>query len=83
MRRLILHVDRVVLRGVAIGDVGAFTVGLQEELTRVLDAPAMFATVADADHHPPRRNTIDIPPAASATLIGQCVARGISKGLAR
>ena len=84
MKRVILHIDRLVLRGVSVDDQRSFESSLEEELARVLDNSLTLGSIrAGGAHEPLRRNHIHIPCDAGAYRVGKCVARGITGALTR
>ena len=76
MRRVTLHIDRVVLRGVQVDDRKSFADGLQAELAR-----AFRGDVTLASQPPPAR--IHLQHGAGAGSVGKTLARGIAGVLKR
>ncbi|MGF1643976.1 MAG: hypothetical protein ACFCUJ_10050 [Thiotrichales bacterium] len=81
MNRVILHIDRLVLRGVAPDDRVAVAAALQAELTRLLASPDGAARFTPWDRHARvRLGAIDLPDAPRPTQLGAAVARRIVGG---
>jgi hypothetical protein len=84
MRRVILHIDRLVLRGVRVDDQRSFEAALEKELVRILNNfPTFVSTDAGGSHESLRRNHIHIPRNASAARVGKCVGQGIAEAVTR
>jgi hypothetical protein len=82
MKRLVIHVDRLILRGFNPGDGGAVAASLQRELRRGLLGPDA------ATHLASRENTarlvvpkMRVSERAQPRGIGALAARGIARGL--
>lgn len=83
MTRLVLHVDRLVLRGIDGADPRALAAGLQAELQQLLSAPgAVQALVATGDQARVRGAPVPVPRDAGRQA-GQAIATSIAKGVAR
>jgi hypothetical protein len=82
MRRVLVHIDRLVLKGFAHADRHALAEGLREELARQLTEPGLAVRLAsrsrsdrvDAGH-------VGIGPAGSLRPVGAQIALGIAKGI--
>jgi hypothetical protein len=84
VRRIVVHIEHLVLKGFRHEDRHAIATGLQRELKRLLEAPGMPQRLARSDN-PPRLRVGPVIVAADATLqrIGAAIAKGIGKGLRR
>jgi hypothetical protein len=84
MKRIILHIDRLVLNGFPADDRDAIAAGLQTELGRLLAEPAMaerlgtLGNVARVRTDPAR-----VAPSAPPEISGTAVARAIVNGVSR
>ncbi len=70
MTRLVVHIDKLVLRGVARGDAAAFSDALQQELQRVLAERGQLRPLIDGGDRArlaPARTTIAAGSGAAAT----------------
>jgi hypothetical protein len=84
MKRVIVHIDRLALQGIAGADPRAFAGGLHDALTRVLgtaDATRRFAALGAV----PRLTTepVRVRPGAQPRALGAAVARGIGRAVER
>lgn len=81
MTRLVLHIDRLVLRGIEPHDAKAISAGLQAELQRRLATPgAVDALVEGGDRARLRlqTHTAGQAPASGARALGRAIADGIT-----
>jgi hypothetical protein len=78
MNRVVLHIDRLVLRGFDRDDQTGIAEGLREELGRLLATP-QAAQALMAQHSVPRLKiaALRIAPGARATAVGEQTAQGI------
>lgn len=80
--RVVIHIDRLLVRGLHVADVPSFTAALEQELARVIAISPSFGnpqlTIA-AEHS--RRARAVVPRVASADRLGASVARGIAGAL--
>ncbi|KXK01190.1 MAG: hypothetical protein NBKEAIPA_01099 [Nitrospirae bacterium] len=84
MRRVIVKIDQLALKGFRYEDRHAIAQGLQEQLALLFAEPGMaerLASLGDVPHL--RTKAISIPGEASPRLTGTDVADGIGKGLMR
>jgi hypothetical protein len=82
MTRVILHLDRVVLSGLRVDDLPAFTAGLERELARTFRLPgALDGLPRGASAGRVRRGEIRLPRELRADRIGRQVARGVAGAL--
>ena len=80
MKRVSVHIDRLVLHGFARADGEAIASGLREQLARVLeDANALRALTASGDVPRLRARSVQIDRGARAVAIGEDVARAITE----
>jgi hypothetical protein len=82
VRRVVIHIDRLVVRGLDVADVPSFTAALEQELARVV---AISSSVGNprfgiAAQHSRRAQAV-LPRVANAERLGACVARGIAGAL--
>ena len=85
MKRLVLHVERLVLRGVPYPDRHAIANALQAELSRLLARPeADSSRIAAVDSAPPAR-PVAAPIARDATpaQLGRAVAGAVGSRIGR
>jgi len=83
MKRVVLHVDRVVVRGLHISDRRSFAVALETELATFLNGAAIERLTQGDARARYSREPACIPEAAGAGEVGRCVARGIAGALQR
>jgi hypothetical protein len=75
MRRVVLHVDRLLLRGFARGDAAALSAGLRAELQSLLGGEAAVAALSlHQGSHVVRAGTVRVPDGSSAGAVGRAVA---------
>jgi hypothetical protein len=80
MNRVIVHIDRLVLKGFRHEDRHAIAEGLQQELGRVFSAPGAarhLSTLGDTARV--RVGGVDIPSGSTPQRTGAQVAQGIGK----
>lgn len=84
MTRVVVHIDRLVLKGFRPRDAQAIASGLQQELSRAFAAPdaarrlAAMASVSRLQLH-----GVSVGPGATAQRVGQRVAQGIGQEISR
>lgn len=84
MRRVIVTIDRLTLKGVRYEDRHAVAQGLQEQLTALFAEPGMAERLVSMGDVPRlRAGSVSVPAEASARQTGADVADGIGKGLMR
>lgn len=82
MRRVIVNIDRLVLKGVRFEDRHAIAQGLQEQLTRLLSEPGMAERLVNIGDLPRLRIApVSIPAERGVGQTGMDVADGIGRGL--
>jgi len=82
MSRVVVHIERLVLRGFGHGQQAAIAAGLQRELQRLLAAGGRATDLAGAgDLARLRVAPLQIRPGATAAEIGAQAARGIGNGM--
>lgn len=84
MRRVIVTIDRLTLKGVRYEDRHAVAQGLQEQLAALFAEPGMAERLVSLGDVPRlRAGPVSVPAEASARQTGTDVANGIGKGLMR
>jgi hypothetical protein len=79
MRRVVLHIDRLVLRGFEPGQRHAVAQGLQAELARQLAEPgAAQQWVSRGDVAHVAAGVVRIVPGAQPSAVGEQAARGVA-----
>lgn len=78
MTRLVLHIDRLVLRGLGRVDAAAAAGALQAELQRLLAADAGAALRAQAGAPVLRAGLVRLPAGTDAGALGQALAARIA-----
>jgi hypothetical protein len=78
MTRVVLHINRLVLRGVERGDAEAVSTALQAQLQAQLSADAGAAWRGLAGTHRLRAAQVTLPPDADAAALGSAVAVSIA-----
>lgn len=80
MKRVVVHIDRLVLNGFRREDRHAIAAGLEQELGRVFsDREAVSALRDRGDLSRARVNGVQFEPDAKPRQVGESVARGIGK----
>ncbi|MCY1273850.1 hypothetical protein D9M68_327600 [compost metagenome] len=79
MTRIVLHIDRLLLRGIAQGDVEAFSEALQGELQRLLGAVGS-AALQDVTPRARKADRLRLGGPASMAVLGRTVAARIVGG---
>ena len=73
-----LHLERLVLRGIARSDAVQVASGLETELRRLLvDSESVASLSASADIHRPIASRIRQPAKGGTVALGRAIARGI------
>jgi hypothetical protein len=84
MRRVVLHVDRLVLRGIARADAEAVSAGLRTELRSLLAGPEAVAALGALRALPAvQAGRARLPQDADAASVGRAVAGRIVQGAKR
>ena len=84
MRRVIVHIDRLVLKGFRPGDRHAIAQGLQEQLTNLLSAPGMAEQLTQMQSDPRlRAGSMNIAADAKAQQVGMAIANKLGQGIGR
>jgi len=82
MKRVVLHIDSLILNGFRHEDRHAIAAGLQQELTRLLTDPqAAQQLTVNGDVARLRVGNIQIGQNSQPQRVGSQVARGIGKGM--
>ena len=83
MKRVVVHIDRLVLKGFRHEDRHAVAAGLQQELERVFaDRDAVSVLSAMGDRPRLRVGGVNIAHGSPPQRVGEHVARGIGKEIA-
>jgi hypothetical protein len=81
MRRVVLHIDRLLLRGFPRGDAAAVTEGLRTELQSLLgDNAAVAALSRHQESSVVRGGTVRVPHGGSPGAVGRAVAARVVRG---
>lgn len=82
MSRIVLHIDRLVLRGIDPHDTAALSSAVQGELQRLLAEPGSAAALA-ANSNRARVTSANLPLPASGNdrVLGRAIAVGVNRGL--
>lgn len=83
MRRIVLHIDRLVLRGIDHADAGAVRAALEAELRRRLAAPGTREALARPPAARVDAGRVRLPPGAKPASLGRASARLIARGITR
>jgi hypothetical protein len=80
-----VHIDRLVLRGVAAHERHLVAAGFERELARRLADPALLARLATGvgTVRPSLRATVQVRAGGSPLALGAAAATGVGEGLAR
>lgn len=82
MTRIVLHIDRLVLRGIAPKDARAVSAGVRAELQRLLGEPgAAAALAAGGDRFRVRTAPTPLASDTSAAATGRRIAASIVNGV--
>ncbi|CAH1388053.1 hypothetical protein [Candidatus Nitrotoga sp. M5] len=82
MKRVVLHIDRLVLKGFRNEDRHGIAEGLQQELTRLItDSQVAQQLAVNGDVSRLRVGSIQIDQGAKPQKIGLQVAQGIGRGM--
>jgi hypothetical protein len=81
MKRVVLHIDRLLLRGFARSDVAAVSAGMRSELQSLLsDDAAVAALSRHQASHVLQSGTVRVMHGGSAAAVGHAVAGRIVRG---
>lgn len=84
MKRVDLHIDRLILRGFRPEDARGVAAGMRDELARMLSEPnAAQRLTANGDVPRLRIGGVQIGKGAKPRQVGLTVAQGIGKGMKR
>jgi hypothetical protein len=77
--KIVLYIDRLVLRGIDVADAGALAQALQSELQGLLAAPGVASTWASqGSAHALRADSVTVAHQADATALGRAAAGAIA-----
>lgn len=84
MKRIVVHIDKLVLKGFEPGEQQRISRDLQAELGRLLAAPAAYGQLASLGHIPRLRVGNDAAahgemPASTGISAARAIARGLSR----
>ena len=75
MRRIVLHIDTLVLRGIARADATAVSAGVQAELRRRLAEPGAARSLTEGGHRDRIRvGTVHVAAATGGRAMGRAIA---------
>ena len=80
MSRIVLHIDRLVLRGIGDGDARAFAAGLERELRRQLASQGGTSLAAGGDRDRVRVPRLTVPSRQPPASMGRAVAGAVLRG---
>ena len=78
MKRIVLHIDRLVLRGVERGDAAAVSAALQAELQSLLSPEGAGTLATQGSVHALQAGRVRLPPGADAPALGRALASRIA-----
>jgi hypothetical protein len=82
MRRIVVRIDSLVLKGIRYEDRHAISAAVQQELARALAAPGTAHELAAMGSAPAlRAGTVDVAPSASVRDVGSAAARRMAQTL--
>jgi hypothetical protein len=82
MRRIMVHIDNLVLKGFRYEDRYAFAAALQDELTRVMTVPGAAQQLAGLGSMPQMRiGNVNVGAITQPQQVGSQTARAIGRGL--
>lgn len=82
MKHVVLHIDRLVLRGIGRTDAAAVSTGIQAELQRLLAEPDAATSLAEGGHrYRIKAGTVNIAQDADGRAVGHAIAGGVFKGV--
>jgi hypothetical protein len=82
MKRIVLNIDRLVLRGFADGERDGFAEGLRAELVRLLAVPDAVRQLASQDGVSRLKiGAVRVGQGANPATAGMRAARGITRGI--
>ena len=83
-QRIVLHIDRLVLRGIDRADAGAVSAAIQAELRRLVAVPGNIdAFTASSDRERLNAGSVRIGAGDGSRSLGRSVARQIVRGATR
>jgi hypothetical protein len=83
MRRIVLHIDRLVLRGIGRADAAAFTAALEAELQRRVAESATPERLTRAPAARIDAGSIRLAAGAKPASLGRASGRMIARGITR
>jgi hypothetical protein len=83
MKRVMLHINRLVLRGIDRADAQAVSAGLQAELQALLADPRVAGALVNGGNRARvHAGTVDSSADGSGRNMGKAIAGGIARGIA-
>jgi hypothetical protein len=84
MRRVLVHIERLVLKGFRDADAHAISGGMRGELARVLADPATGERLASLSHMSAlHAGNVRLAPEVRPQLLGIAAGRALAKGILR
>jgi hypothetical protein len=84
MRRVVVHIDRMILRGFGNADAHAIGEGMRDELSRLLADPATGGRLPSVGHVSSlHAGKVRLAPHAKPQRLGISAGRAIAKGMSR
>jgi hypothetical protein len=81
MKRIVMHVDRLLLRGFTRSDAARLATGLRVELQSLLRGDAAVAALSGHENaHVVRAGTVRVAQGSSAAAVGRAAATRIVRG---
>jgi len=82
MTRVVVHIDKLILRGIDRADARAISAGIEAQLRQLLGGPALAASLAEAgDRRRVKAGVVEFNKAGGAGQLGREAARKIVKGV--
>jgi hypothetical protein len=84
MKRIVVHIDSLVLKGFRHEDRHAIAAGLQAELTRLFAEPSTASRLANTNHVSQLKlGNVQLAQGTKPEGVGTQLAQGIGRGIAR
>ncbi len=82
MTRVVVYIDKLVLRGINRAEAPAISAGIEAQLQQMLVAPGMAESLVEAgDRHRIKAGPVDFSKAGGARQLGRKAGIGIVKGV--
>ncbi len=83
MTRVVVHIDKLVLRGIDRADAAAVSAGIRAQLKSLLVEPGVVVTLATAGNRSRiKAGTAQVDQACGASSVGRNIGNQIAKGVA-